>query len=121
MHSYVDFYFSPDGESPLDVAERIRARLGLHPIVGAHDLVFEWSTVEEFRGVLAQLHGTVKGTGTLYRVETIADDPQFVEPVPWPPPLPGGPSRHPAFDSRGPEGASPRSPSSPRQRSARRP
>ncbi len=101
MHSYVDFYFSPDGASPIDVAERVRDRIGLVPIVGAHDLVFEWSTVEEFRRVLRQLHDAVQGTGTKYRIETVAEDPQFVEPIPWPPAIHAGPSRHPAF-GRGP-------------------
>ncbi len=98
MHSYVDLYFSPDGESPLDLAERIRARLGLSPIVGPHDLAFEWETVEQFRRVLATLHEVLKGTGTLYRVETLAHDPQFLDPVPWPPPIGVGPARHPAFE-----------------------
>ena len=99
MHSFIDLYFAPENLSPLDLAERIRARTGLEFVMGAHDLAFDWATVEEFRGTLAKLHEALRGTGVLYRVQTVADEPTFVEPVPWPPPLhKQGPAPHPAYD-----------------------
>ena len=86
MHTYVDLYFSPDGVSPLAIAERLKKHTGLSYIVGEHDLVFEWSTVAQFRERLNQLHAALKGTGVQYRIESELDEPRFVEPTRWPPP-----------------------------------
>ncbi|HYA58437.1 MAG TPA: hypothetical protein VEH57_08285 [Thermoplasmata archaeon] len=97
MHSYIDLYFSPEGVSPLDIAERIRSATGLPLIPGPHDLVFEWRTVEEFHDLLAKVHAALRGTGVVYRVETVSDEPAFIEPVPWPPPIHRGRPVHPGF------------------------
>ncbi|MCI4372347.1 MAG: hypothetical protein L3K02_01690 [Thermoplasmata archaeon] len=97
MHSYIDLYFSPDGISPLDVAEVLRSTAGLSFVVGAHDLAFEWDTVDQFRATLGKIHDALKGTGALYRVETVVEEPSFVAPVPWPPLLPRSPPTHPGF------------------------
>jgi hypothetical protein len=102
VHTFIDLYFAPESVSPLDLAARIRESTGLEFIIGPHDLAFEWSTVEEFRATLARLHGALKGSGVLYRVETAADEPTYVEPVPWPPPIRDrGPAHHPAYDRPG--------------------
>jgi len=97
MHSYIDLYFSPEGVSPLDVADRLRSMAGLSFVVGNHDLAFEWDTVDQFRATLGKIHTALKGTGVSYRVETVAEEPAFVPPVPWPPILPRSPSTHPGF------------------------
>ncbi|MGD0257586.1 MAG: hypothetical protein ABSB90_06875 [Thermoplasmata archaeon] len=97
MHSYIDLYFSPEGVSPLDVADRLRSMAGLSFVVGNHDLAFEWDTVDQFRATLGKIHTALEGTGVSYRVETVAEEPTFVPPVPWPPILPRSPSTHPGF------------------------
>jgi hypothetical protein len=97
MHSYIDLYFAPDGVSPLEIADRIREHTGLTFIMGAHDLAFEWSSIDEFRTTLAKVHKALEGTGVVYRVETVQENPGFVDPIPWPPPFPGSPSDHPGF------------------------
>jgi len=97
MHSYIDLYFSPDGVSPLDVADRLRSMVGLSFVTGTHDLSFEWDTVEQFRVTLGKIHQALRGTGVRYRVETVADEPAFVEPASWPPILPRNPANHPGF------------------------
>jgi hypothetical protein len=97
MHSYVDLYFTPESVSPLEISERIRTGTGLSFIMGAHDLVFEWANENEFRATLAKIHEALKGTGILYRVETIAEDPGYIEPLPWPPPMPRRDPVHPAY------------------------
>jgi hypothetical protein len=97
MHSYIDLYFSPEGVSPLDVSDRLRAMAGLSFVVGSHDLAFEWDTVDQFRATLGKIHAALKGTGVIYRVETVAEEPAFVDPVPWPPMLPHHPATHPGF------------------------
>lgn len=98
MHTYVDLYFSPDDVSPLDLAAKVREVAGLEFVIGPHDLVFEWSAVEEFRATLARVHRAFAGTGIHYRIETVLDEPTFVAPVPWPPPLPGRATPHPGYD-----------------------
>jgi len=99
VHSFVDLYFAPENVSPFELAQRLRERAGLEFIIGPHDLAFDWSTVDEFREILAKVHEALRGTGVLYRVETVHDEPTFVEPVPWPPPLrEKGPVHQPAYD-----------------------
>jgi len=100
MHTYVDLYFDPQGTSPLEVADWLKKVAGLSFIVGEHDLVFAWITVEEFRHHLEAIHAALRGTGTTYRVRSTLDDPLFVEPVPWPPPLEPSLARHPAYEGR---------------------
>ena len=97
MHSYIDLYFSPEGTSPLDIADRLRSMVGLSFVVGAHDLAFEWDTVEQFRSTLGRIHEALRGTGVRYRVETVAEEPAFVPPMAWPPVLPHSPASHPGF------------------------
>jgi hypothetical protein len=97
MHSYIDLYFSPEGLSPLDIADKLRATAGLTFVVGSHDLAFEWDTVEQFRATLGKVHEALRGTGVTYHVETVAEDPNYVDPIPWPPVLPHRPPNHPGF------------------------
>jgi hypothetical protein len=97
MHSYIDLYFAPDGVSPLEIADRLRMAAGLSFIMGPHDLAFEWTNVEEFREMLARVHAALRGTGVTYRVETVSEEPAFVEPIPWPPPAGSTPASHPGF------------------------
>lgn len=96
MHSYIDLYFTPDSESPLEISKRLHKVAGLPFIIGPHDLAFEWKTEEEFRAILAKVHAALKGTGIFYRVETVPEDPAFNQPVPWPA-LPITDKLHPAY------------------------
>ncbi|HYB63263.1 MAG TPA: hypothetical protein VEE86_02430 [Thermoplasmata archaeon] len=97
MHSYVDLYFTPESVSPLEISDRLRSVAGLSFILGPHDLVFEWSHETEFRERLTRIHDALRGTGILYRVETVADEPGFIAPLPWPPPMPRRDPVHPGF------------------------
>ena len=100
MHAYIDLYFSPEGVSPLEIAERVHQHVGLTFIVGEHDLVMEWSTPAQFRILLDKVHEALKGTGVRYRVESVLDDPTFVDPIPWPPPMSDTERQHPAYSTR---------------------
>ncbi|HXY46487.1 MAG TPA: hypothetical protein VEK13_01125 [Thermoplasmata archaeon] len=84
MRSYIDLYFAPDSLAPTEVRDRVREGTGLSFIRGPHDLMFDWTTEEEFRGKLLKVHDALKGTGVFYRVETVPNDSGAVEPVPWP-------------------------------------
>jgi len=96
MHSYIDLYFAAEGVSPLEISDRVRAAAGLAFIIGPHDIAFEWSTVEEFRDRLSMIHAALHGTGVFYRIETVSDEPSFVDPVVWPPIVRTGPT-HPGY------------------------
>jgi len=97
MHSYVDLYFTPESVSPLVISDRLRSVAGLSFIIGPHDLVFEWDHEKEFQERISKVHDALKGTGILYRVHTVEDHNGFVEPIPWPPPMPRRDPEHPGF------------------------
>jgi hypothetical protein len=97
VYSYVDLYFSPEGIDPLEISERLRREADVTFIVGPHDLVVEWHTVEEFRARMERIHRALRGTGVLYRVESVEDTPAFAEPITWPPAIIRGPPEHPAY------------------------
>ena len=97
MHSYIDLYFSAEGISPLEVSDRLRAAAGMEFIIGPHDIAFEWHTVEDFRRKLNKVHEALKGTGVFYRIETVSDEPGFIEPAVWPPPMVGNNPTHPGY------------------------
>jgi hypothetical protein len=97
MHTYIDLYFAPDGVSPLEIADRLQTHAHLSFIVGSHDLVFEWTTVDEFRTTLSKIHLALRGTGATYRVQSMGDSPDFSEPPTWPPPLSDAPASHPGY------------------------
>jgi hypothetical protein len=97
MHSYVDLFFAADEASSLEVSDRLQTLAGMAFIIGPHDVAFEWHTVEEFREKLSKLHAALKGTGAYYRIETVTDEPGFVEPVVWPPPAVQRNTLHPGY------------------------
>lgn len=97
MHSYVDLYFTPESVTPIEISERLKRIAGLSFIIGRHDLTFEWKDETEFQGHLVRLHRALQGTGVLYRIETVHDEPGFIEPVPWPPPLSRDDAIHPGY------------------------
>jgi hypothetical protein len=101
MYTYIDIFFSPDGTNPLDIAERLRSEASLPFIVGPHDILFEWRTVEEFRERMTRIHAALRGTGATYRVQSVEDTPSFVEPASWPPTLVRVPE-HPAYTTGAP-------------------
>ena len=97
MHTYIDLYFTPESTTPFEIAKRLRDHAGLSFIIGPHDLAFEWRTEDEFHARIAKIHAALKGSGVFYRVETVPEDPGFIEPIPWPPPLPRNDPIHPAY------------------------
>jgi len=97
MHSYVDLFFTPESVTPFEISDRLKRVAGLSFIIGHHDLTFEWRTEKEFQERLSRIHEALQGTGVLYRVETVPDEPGFIEPVPWPPPLSRDDAIHPGY------------------------
>jgi hypothetical protein len=98
MHTYVDLYFSPNGENPLAIADRLRRQAGVSLIVGPHDIAFEWQTVEEFRTKLSAIHDALQGSDASYRVESVEESPEFIEPTTWPPTIVRSQPSHPGYN-----------------------
>lgn len=94
-HSYVDLYFTPEALPPREISKRLSQMAGYSLIAGPHDLVFEWGSEEEFYDHLTKIHTALKGTGVLYRVETVLQTWAFSDPAPWPPPLRRTDTTHP--------------------------
>ena len=97
MYTYIDLFFTPESDPPLEIAKRLREHAGLSYIIGPHDLAFEWATEEDFHERLGRIHRALKGTGIFYRVETVPEDPTSLAPIPWPPPMPRNDPLHPAY------------------------
>jgi hypothetical protein len=99
MRTYIDLYFTSEGPSPIEVADRLRRLVGVRFITGIHDLVFDWEEPEAFRAALQGIHDALRGTGIQYHVETVSGILEGNEPVAWPPPLAPDLGQHPAYSN----------------------
>lgn len=91
MRTYVDVYFSANGESPIAIAEAVHEATGLSFIFGPHDLTFTWKDPKDFQVMIEKLSSILKARGVFYRFETREEDDEET-PVPahqlsWPPVL----------------------------------
>lgn len=97
MRTYVDVYFSANGESPVAIAEAVHHATGLHFVFGPHDLMFTWKDTQEFQVMIEKLSNVLKAKGVFYRFETREDDDEEAAPpahqLSWPPVMPQSPSR----------------------------
>ncbi len=72
MRTYVDVWTTPDGANRMEIATRLEG-IGLRTIYGRHDWYFDWSTEEEFKGKMHEVHVALRGTAALYKTHTITD------------------------------------------------
>lgn len=100
MRTYVDISFSSDGTVATVVADRIREIAHVSLITGEHDIVFDWTTVEEFRERIRAIHNALAGTRAMYRVETVLEDGEGGLLSSWPPSLRAEPEENPGYPSR---------------------
>lgn len=85
-HTYLDFYFNSEGDSPLVVAREVERLTGLRFMRGPHDLRIEWSRPEEYWAILSKLHEILRKSKVMYRSETHThEDPQNIPMFFWPP------------------------------------
>lgn len=73
MITYLTVTFNSDGAMPSKVVQRLQA-LGFAPTTGNFDFMYEWdreARVEETVDLADQVHYTLKGTGALYKIETV--------------------------------------------------
>jgi len=71
--TYLVIWFNSDGSEPSEVNKRIMD-LGFEPAIGNYDYVYEWdkdADIDDLFELADQLHQTLKGTKTLYKVESV--------------------------------------------------
>lgn len=73
MKTYVDIYFNSEGPSPKDIVENMR-RIGLEPVRGPHDFIFEWNDDDEFLAKVGEIHKVLQGLNVIYRFHTVTEE-----------------------------------------------
>jgi len=99
MRTYIDITFSSDGTVPTTVAARIHTIAHVMLLTGPHDIVFEWTTVEEFRTRIRAIHDALVGTKAMYRVVTEDQGEESAWYAPLPPSLRNLPHENPGYRS----------------------
>lgn len=73
METYIDVFFSSDGEKASVVFKKL-AEMGLKHNIGEHDFVYDWkkatSIVEEL-ALADKIQNELKGTGVMLRFRTL--------------------------------------------------
>ncbi|GAB4328999.1 MAG: hypothetical protein Kow0069_36350 [Promethearchaeota archaeon] len=73
MKTFLVVWHSANGDDPLSVAQRLTG-LGFKPVKGYHDYAYDWGgdvTVDEVLSFSIKVHETLRGTGVLYKLETL--------------------------------------------------
>lgn len=73
MKTYVDIYFNSEGPQPTDIVESMRG-IGLEPLRGPHDFIFEWKDDDEFLAKVGEIHKILQGLNVIYRFETVPEE-----------------------------------------------
>ncbi len=75
MKTYLIVWFNSDGvQRPSDITERLLS-MGFRPIEGQYDYVYEWDSNADINDIIKfgdQVQNTLKGSGTLFKLETAA-------------------------------------------------
>lgn len=69
MKLYIKVYFNSESISPLEIIKSIKD-MGFEPVVGDYDFVKDFETPEEYGLMVEELHNSLQGTGTFYRLST---------------------------------------------------
>ena len=73
METYVDVYFSVDGEKASLIHQKILS-LGFKPTIGEHDFIYNWKgivNIEEEINFIDNIQSKLKGTGVFLKFTTI--------------------------------------------------
>ncbi len=76
MKTYLSVTFSSEGAKPSEIIMRLRS-LGFKPIMGEHDMVYEWgnnATEEDSLWFADKIHATLEGFKVIFRIETVKDE-----------------------------------------------
>jgi hypothetical protein len=75
MKTYLNVTFSSEGAKPSEIINRLRS-LGFKPIMGDHDMVYEWTngaTEEDSLWFADKIQATLEGFKVLFHIETLTD------------------------------------------------
>jgi hypothetical protein len=97
MITFIDLIFSPSGLDAGVVIDRLQRVPGVSSVMGEHDLLFHWTSPDEFNRQLRAIHAALQGSGASYRIFTVEDSYQSKAPVSWFPAIDAEPAGHPAY------------------------
>jgi hypothetical protein len=73
METYIDIFFSTDGEKA-SIIEKKLIDMGLKPTIGDHDFVYDWGKIVESSEVanfVDKIQSNLKGSGAILKFTTI--------------------------------------------------
>ena len=74
MKTYLIVWFNSEGAKPSDRTERLLS-MGFQPVEGEYDYLYNWDShaaIEEIIKFGDQVQNTLKGSGALFKLETIS-------------------------------------------------
>jgi len=75
MLTYITIMFSSDGRRPSEIFDALH-NVGFQPTTGNYDGVFKWdkkATLDDAIYLADRVHLTLKGTGAIFKLETVAE------------------------------------------------
>ncbi len=75
MLTYITIMFSSDGRRPSEIFDALH-NMGFEPTTGNYDGMFKWdkrATLDDAIYLADRVHLTLKGTGALFKLETVAE------------------------------------------------
>lgn len=75
MLTYVTIMFDSDGSRPSEIFDAL-LNMGFQPTTGSYDGVFKWdkrATLDDAIYLADKVYLTLKGTGAIFKLETIAE------------------------------------------------
>ncbi|HQN75524.1 MAG TPA: hypothetical protein PLQ92_02110 [Methanomassiliicoccales archaeon] len=75
MLTYITIMFSSDGRRPSEIFDALH-NMGFQPTIGNYDGVFKWdkkATLDDAIYLADRVHLTLKGTGAIFKLETVAE------------------------------------------------
>ncbi len=76
MRTYLIIWHNSDGENPLTVLEKLTG-MGFKPIKGYYDYEYDYEravSIDDIMEFAIKVHETLRGTGVLYKLETVNDE-----------------------------------------------
>ena len=74
MQTYLVVWFNSDGNhKPSDITERLS--MGFRPVEGRYDFIYEWDSNADLNEIIKfgdQVQHTLKGSGALFKLETLS-------------------------------------------------
>jgi len=73
METYIDIFFSMDGDKASIIDKKLR-EMGLKTYIGEHDFVYDWGKIVDSSEVIKlidKIQSNLKGTGAILKFTTI--------------------------------------------------